>query len=286
MKTRKDFMTIKTSRSFIPISLLALVIALATAPCMKAAETVFGVSDQLNEIVSFDVAAPGTLLSAHNISGLQTGEQIRGIDFVGGTLYGLGDGSHLYAINPNTGAATQVGAGTFSPALNGIDYGFNAGVSQLYVSSELGQNLTINPQTGVATAGPNYTAGASLDALAYNYVNGNFFGISAANHNLSSVNPVTGGVTLIGATGVSFSDRIGFDISPITDTAYFSGTVGGQTEFFTVNLSTGALTLVGDVGTPGELTSGLDSIAVVPEPGTAALLAVGGLLFGLLRRKK
>jgi hypothetical protein len=274
MKTRKDFMTIKTSRSFIPISLLALVIALATAPCMKAAETVFGVSDQLNEIVSFDVAAPGTLLSAHNISGLQTGEQIRGIDFVGGTLYGLGDGSHLYAINPNTGAATQVGAGTFSPALNGIDYGFNAGVSQLYVSSDLGQNLTINPQTGVATA------------LAYNYVNGNFFGISAANHNLSSVNPVTGGVTLIGATGVSFSDRIGFDISPITDTAYFSGTVGGQTEFFTVNLSTGALTLVGDVGTPGELTSGLDSIAVVPEPGTAALLAVGGLLFGLLRRKK
>jgi hypothetical protein len=105
---------------------------------------------------------------------------------------------------------------------------------------------------------------------------------------LYQVNPATGATTLIGPTGVGFVDRIGFDISGVTDTPYFSGTVGGQTEFFTVNLATGAMTLVGDVGTPGEFSSGLDSIAVasVPEPGTVALVAVGGLLFGLLRRKK
>jgi hypothetical protein len=102
------------------------------------------------------------------------------------------------------------------------------------------------------------------------------------------VNPVTGATTLIGPTGVAFVDRVGFDISGATGTPYFSGTVGGQTEFFTVNLATGGMTLVGDVGTPGEFSSGLDSIAVaqVPEPSTVALLGVGGLLFGLLRRKK
>jgi len=271
-------------------STFAWVIVLAAAPGITAnAELVYGVSDQLGELVSFDSATPGNLLSAHALTGMVSGEQIRGIDQIGGTLYGLGDQNHLYTINPNTGSVTMVGSG-FTPVLNGVDFGFNAGTSQLYVSSDLGQNLTINPATGTATAGPNYSgATSSLDSLAYNYVNGNFYAVSASTQDLYLVNPTTGAVTLIGATGVAFVDRIGLDISGATDIAYFSGTVSGQTEFFTVNLATGAMTLVGDVGTPGEFSSGLDSIAVagtVPEPGTVALLAVGGLLFGLLRRKK
>ena len=266
-------------------SMIALAAALAVASGSKAnAELVYGVSDQLDELVSFDSSSPGTLLTANSITGLSSGEEIRGIDWIGGTLYGLGNQSHLYTINPATGAATQVGA-VFSPVLNGIDFGFNAGTSQLYVSSDLGQNLTINPITGAATAGPNYS-GAVLDSLAYDYSSSGFYGISAASHDLYSVNPATGATSLIGPTGVSFVDRIGFDISPLSNNAFFSGTVAGQTEFFDVNLATGALTLIGDVGTPGELTSGLDSIAVAPEPTTIALVAIGGLMLVSLRRKK
>jgi hypothetical protein len=264
---------------------LSLIIGLSAAFAQRAnADLIYGVSDQLNELVSFDSSSPGTLLGVRAITGLASGEQLRGIDFINGTLYGLGDESHLYTINPNTAAVTLVGS-AFSPTLDGVDFGFNAGTSQLYVSSDLGQNLTIDPTTGVATAGPNYT-GATLDALAYNYLTTGFYGISADTQDLYSVNPTTGATSLIGPSGVSFVDRIGFDISP-TGSAYFSGTVGGQTEFFDVNLSTGAFTLVGDVGTPGEFSSGLDSIAVVPEPASAGLLAAGGgLMLFLLRRKK
>jgi hypothetical protein len=277
---------IQAMRTNVIRSVIALTAALAVASGSKAnAELVYGVSDQLDELVSFDSATPGTLLSAHSITGMQSGEQMRGIDWISGTLYGLGDQSHLYTINTLTGAATLVGAGAFSPVLNGIDFGFNAGISQLYVSSDLGQNLTLNPITGVATAGVNYT-GTGVDAMTYDYLSTSFYGISAATHDLYGVNPVTGATSLIGATGVSFADRIGFDISPITDNAFFSGTVGGQTEFFSVNLATGALSLIGNIGTPGELTSGLDSIAVVPEPATVALSAIGGLMLVLFRRKK
>jgi hypothetical protein len=280
-------MKIQIMRTNLARSAIALAAVLTVASGIQAnAELVYGVSDQLDELISFDSASPGTLLSAVSITGLQNGEEIRGIDWIGNTLYGLGNQNHLYTINTATGAATQVGVGTFSPILNGIDFGFNAGISQLYVSSDLGQNLTINPITGAATAGPNYT-GAIIDAMAYDYLNGDFYGISADTHDLYYMNPATGGTSLIGATGVGFVDRIGFDISPITDNAYFSGTVGGQAEFFSVDLSTGALDLIGDVGTPGELTSGLDSIAIVPEPATAVLSAIGGgLMLGFFRRKK
>ena len=130
----------------------------------------------------------------------------------------------------------------------------------------------------------------TLFRSAYNFVNTSFYGISAVNQSLYFVNPVTGATVLVGPTGVAFLDRVGFDISGATDTPYFSGTVGGQTDFYTVNLFTGAMTLVGTVGTPGEFSSGLDSIAVgtaVPEPTSLALAAIGGgaMLF-LMRRKK
>ena len=253
-------------------SVLALAAGLTTVSGNKAnADSVYGVSDQLNLLVSFNSATPGTLLTANYISGLQNGEQIRGIDWISGTLYGLGDQSHLYTINPLTGAATLVGTGAFSPILNGIDFGFNAGTSQLYVSSDLGQNLTLNPMTAVATAGANYT-GASIDAMAYDYFTGSFYGISAANHDLYSMNPVTGGTSLIGATGVGFSDRIGFDISPATDRPISREQLVGRPSSSASTCPRARLSLIGDVGTPGELTSGLDSIAIVPEPATAALM--------------
>jgi hypothetical protein len=126
--------------------------------------------------------------------------------------------------------------------------------------------------------------------MAYDYANGLFYGISASSHNLYQMNPVTGATSLVGPTGINFADRIGFDISPNAgNTAYFSATVSGQTEFFTDNLATGDLTEVGTIGNPGELTAGLEGIAVaaVPEPGTMSLLVVGGVsLLGFLRRRK
>ncbi|MFZ0826556.1 MAG: DUF4394 domain-containing protein [Verrucomicrobiia bacterium] len=256
-------------RPFRNKGILALVVSLLAAAGIQAnaanTELVYGVSDELGELVSFNITTPGILLTAHALTGMISGEQIRGINVIGSTLYGLGDQNHLYAINPATGSCTLVGSG-FTPVLNGVDFGLGASTNQLYVSSDLGQNLSINPTNGTATVGPNYT-GAVIDAMAYNYVNAQFYGLSAASHDLYLMNPVTGATTLIGPTGVNFSDRIGFAISSVSGTAYFSGSVSGQTEFFIVNLATGALTLVGDVGTPGEFSSGLNSIAV-----TAAVL--------------
>jgi hypothetical protein len=274
--------------------LLGLAAVLAASTGVKAIaqpEFIYGVSDELNLLVGFSSTAPGTLGSAVSLTGLAPGEQIRAIDYIGVTLYGLGSEGHLYTVNPNTGAATAVGS-TFSVPLNGVNFGIAeaSATGPLYVASDLGQNLRVNPTTGVATVLPGYT-GATLDTLSYNHINNTYLGVSAVTHDLYSVNPVTGAETLIGATGVNFLDRIGLTVSLDLPAAYFSGTIGGQTGFYDLNPLTGALAFVGDIGAPGEFTAGLDSITatgiiLIPEPAAEVLLAVGGgfSLF-LLRRK-
>ena len=278
-------MKIQTMRVIPAGNVLAVAVALAVASGIAAnAEVVYGVSDQLDELVSFDSASPGTLLSAHSITGLQSGEEVRGIDWIGGTLYGLGNQSHFYTINPYR--RCHAGRHCVQPGFERHRLWLQCRIKPALCVQRLWTNLTINPITGAATAGPNYT-GAGIDAMAYDYSNGGFYGISADTHDLYDMNPATGGTSLIGPTGVDFADRIGFDISPVTDNAFFSGTVDGQTGFYSVDLVTGALDFIGDIGTPGELTSGLDSIAIVPEPATAAMFAMGGgFMLALFHRKK
>jgi hypothetical protein len=276
----------------IPTLLGSLAVLAASAGLnANAQELIYGVSDDLNLLVSFSSATPGTLRGAVTFTGLASGEQIRAIDYIGTTLYGLGSESHLYTINTTTGAVTPVGS-AFSPVLSGVNFGLAAATTAgpLYVASDLGQNLGLNPTTGVATAGPSYT-GAALDTIAYDHINNSYLGISAVTHNLYTVVPTTGAETLIGATGVNFLDRIGLSVSPTLNAAYFSGTIGTQSGFYSINPSTGALSFIGNVGTPGEFMSGLDSITdtgiiVVPEPASAALLAIGGGFSLLLLRRK
>lgn len=254
--------------------------------CPAQADIVYGVSAGTGQLFSFNSAAPGTLDSAVTLTGMANGEQISTIDIVSGVLYGLGDESHLYTINPSSGACSLVGSGAFSPVLNGVDFGLTAGPGLFYVSSDLGQNLSLSI-AGIATASPNYT-GVSLTSLAYDPVNAFLYGISASSHDLYSLNPSTGGATLIGSIGLNFTD-LGFTISSSGD-AYVAGNLGNQTALFSVNLSSGALTTMGDIGLPGQLNDGLTGIAVapitVPEPGIAGLAALGSGFLLLAYRKR
>jgi hypothetical protein len=279
-------MKIEAVGTFLSRTAFSLGLALASAVSLNAnAELAYGVSDAQNLLISFNTTSPTNILSAHSISGLQSGEQIRGIDFIGNTMYGLGSGSHLYTLNPTTGAATQVGSGQFSPLLNGINFGFNAAGNVFYVASDSGQNLILTTFP-LGAAGPNYTAGSSIDGMAYDHVTGAFYGISGVTHNWLGLNPTNGNVTVIGATGANFGQRLALDLAPTTDIAYLAATVGGQAGLYTVDKATGALTLINSIGAPGVFTSGLDALTIVPEPNSVALFAVGGALVALLFRKR
>jgi hypothetical protein len=229
------------------------------------AATLFGVNTS-NELVRFNSATPGTITTVGAITGLQAGENVVGIDFrpATGQLYALGSNSRLYIVNRMTGAASFVA--TLSTPLNGTSFGvdFNPVPDRLRVVSNTGQNLRINVNDG-ATIVDSAINGAttSVEAAAYtNSFNGatatTLYDISATADALYIQNPPNNGTTiLVGNLGVNVTDINGFDIATGDNAAYAVMTVGGVTGLYTINLTSGAATMVGTVGTGATSLRGL-----------------------------
>lgn len=248
---------------FVAVSFLFL---LSIADGANAA-TVFGVTTT-NQLVRFDTATPGTVVTVGAITGLQVSENILGIDFrpATGQIYALGSTSRLYIINRGTAIATQVGAaGAFT--LSGTDFGFdfNPVPDRIRVVSNTGQNIRLNPNDGTlaATDTPLNPGTSNVSSAAYT----NSFGgatsttlyvidTTADTLNLQgSINgtptsPNTGTLTTVGALGFDVGTNNGFDIQSGSNIAYAALQVTGEltSKFFRINLTTGAATLVGSIG--------------------------------------
>ena len=284
----------------IPVSLTSCLLwfALVVAPHPAQAELLTGLTTT-NVLETFDSAAPGTIVTSVGVTGLQAGETILGIDLrpATGGLYALGSTSRLYLINPTTGTATQVGsAGAFTLSGTAFGFDFNPTVDRIRVTSDAGQNLRLNPNDGTLTAtdtalayaagDPN--AGATVRIVGSAYTNNVAGAISttlfAIDSNLNilatqgspTISPNTGQLFTRGGLGFDTSDLVGFDISGLSGVAFASLTAPGAagSQLFTIDLTTGAGTLVGTIGGGVPLT-GLASAVGVPEPGTLLLSVVG-----------
>jgi hypothetical protein len=116
------------------------------------------------------------------------------------------------------------------------------------------------------------------------------YGIDAAAGTLlTAADPNTGQYTTIGSLGLgtALANTVGFDIVTVggMNMAFLQAAMGsGVSRLYTVNLSTGAATLVGNIGGARQL-EGL-AVSTVPEPGTWALLATGLLGLGAVARRR
>ena len=244
-----------------------------------------------NHLVSFRAGAPGTPITDVLVSG----ESLVGLDVRPATseLFALGSSGRVYVVDPTTAALTGT-TGTV-PTLNGTAFGldFNPSVDRIRVVSDAEQNLRLNPTTG-AVAGTDtalaYVAGdanvgtnPNVVAAAYtNNVAGSgsagtdLFGIDSGTDVLvrqgnaaTGVSPNTGQLSTIGALGVDTSAVAGLDIDAAGNTAYAVLTVGGVPNFYTINLTTGAATLV------GAALTGLTDVTTATPRLRAAAVSVG-----------
>lgn len=222
-----------------------------------------------------------------------TGVPLTGLDFrpATGMLYGH-DGRDLYVLDLATGVATRTAVGSASIAGNG-GFDFNPTVDRIRIVAPEGTNLRVNPVTGEAIVDGAYRyalgdvagdARPSFSGMAYTNSDADpatgttLFGIDAVRGSLVRVAMPNGGdVVTVGTLGLAPGAVVtAFDILTMggMNIAYVTATTGATTSrLYTVDLATGAATLLGDIGA-GRPIAAL-AVTAVPEPTTTLLLAAG-----------
>ena len=269
------------------------------------AETIYALSYGGNtpaSLFSFDSAAPGVITTPRPITGLAGRPYDLAVRPSDGQLY-TEVGSYVYRIDPATAQATLLFE---SPALR-----YNTGNSAIAFNPVTGLlrvigtpvdspplSFRVNVDTGAViqdgqSTGPrglaytNAYAGANTTTL---------YGLSG--DYLLMANPANESrFTAVGQLGVPTSPLSGLSISGLTGTAYASFAIQGggrpnpySSQFYTVDLSTGAGTLVGTMGDSTLFVGAIAApvgplqVAPVPEPTSWALLGAGLLLGGVFRR--
>jgi Domain of unknown function (DUF4394) len=237
-------------------------------------------------LVSFATNAPGTLLSDAPLTGFASGEFLLGIDFrpATGELYGLvfvnSINGRLVKIDKSTGTITSVG--TSALTISGSYYGmsFTPTVDRIRIVSNFDLNIRVNPATGVLsgtdtalafaagdvnTINPSVTHVAHTNAYA-GATTSTTYGIDAATNSLVRIggvdglpSPNTGQLTTIGSLGTTASLAGGFDTEPTSNIGY--AVLGSPSVLYTINLTTGAATAIGAVGSSPR---NIDGIAIAP----------------------
>jgi hypothetical protein len=231
-----------------------------------SANFLFYVLTDNNQLLKLNTQNPGVTLGTTTITGLGTNERLVSIDFrpATGQLYGVSNGSRIYAINLNSGVATAIGSAPFSPAINGdvVGFDFNPTVDRIRLVTNRGQNLRLHPETGATAAIDGAINGANVAISGVAYTN-NRAGVTTTT--LYDIDPITdklyrqdppnnGTLVEVGSLGVDIAGAGSFDIAP--DGSAVAALINGVTQgFYQINLATGQAERLGDL--PGFSIVGL-----------------------------
>ena len=230
----------------------------------RSVEVVGLTSDQ--RLICFRSDKPERARTIAAVRGLQGDTRLVGIDVrpANAQLYGLGDQGGIYTLDAGSAAATKV-AQTSLP-LRGTSFGvdFNPAADRLRVTSDVGQNLRINVDGGVAIADGDlaYTPGTpALGVTGAAYTNNDadantgttLFDIDSTLDQVAIQSPPNAGsLVATGKLGVDTGTDLAVDIistirrgTTVANTAYAALSTSGGSTFHEVDLLTGRATPTG-----------------------------------------
>lgn len=269
--------------------------------CAPANTVIWAYNFDNDHLVRFRASNPGTFITDIALTGLAADEFLAGIDYrpVNGTIYGIvtntpATRTRVVAINASTGELTPIGPQT-APTTDiffGVD--FNPVPDRIRVVGDADTSRRYNPDNGtlagtdtnLAYAPGDPNAGANPNVVHAAYTNSQtgaavttLFAIDSGLDVLVRVggvdgtpSPNTGLLTTLGSLGVNATSFGGFDIQPFTNIAYAALRVGGVSQLYSINLTTGAATLVGPIGGATVIVDGL----TISPCATAAGVEVSG----------
>jgi hypothetical protein len=261
---------------------IASVLAFVTVPAVAVPLAAIAGPDT---IVTFDSASPGTIRNTIAVTGLQAGESLVAIDLrpLNGILYAVTDLERVFIIESCSGVAIPTGASFVNPLLGTIfAMDFNPSVDRLRIVTDAEENFRFNPITATVVDGNGGTVPIDYDtplspagtvvAAAYDRNDNDgttattMFVIDAASDQLlrqggvdGTPSPNLGVLTVIGPLGVNANTAAGFEIVGASQ-AFAMLNVGGFSRLYSINLATGAATLVGTIGANG--LRGLSAISL------------------------
>lgn len=235
-----------------------------------------------NSLISFDAAKPEIIRTLVAVTGVAMGQVLVGLDFrpATGELFALGYNSatgeaRLYTTNVTSGVATAVGTSTITLAtgLGKVGFDFNPVVDRIRVTGSNNANYRLNPITGAlaatdmnlafAATDVNANANPSIGTVAYT---NSFAGTTATmlfnyddslNVFTTQAPPNNGTLNTVGNSGlvqnladVTSDLDIFYDATTGQNRAYFVANTGTSItdNLYSVNLTTGATTLIGKIG--------------------------------------
>ncbi len=201
--------------------------------------------DAINgSMVTFNLDTPGTL----NVLGPENTDFMASADIVNGVYYGCVYGGKLVSMDTATGTFTTIGT---TADVSGMAYDFTT--STMYGIGFDGTLYTIDLTTGATTVAA--SSQANLINLGCDN-SGNLFAVDISANNFGSINKTTGAWTVIAPVGFDAAYAQDMTCDHSTNTMYwaaYNNTLGAG-QLYIVDVTTGALTLVGNFQGNTELT--------------------------------
>ena len=301
---------VKRARSLVSQFARCAIVAASFFAAKANAETIYGVT-VFRDLVTFDSANPGTILTTKPITGLTSQDQfesVRKIDFrpATGQLYAVGNAPggiyRLYTIDINNGKATRIGAPQLlNPISGSFGFNFEPLFDQIRIVTDDDQNLGYDPSTAalVATGSPlayvsgdvNFGVNPTIVTASFTTANSNGFmwsidralGVFAYTFQ-DEVNQGklrTGPGNAVGIPLPNYIDGVNLEISQETQRLYvaLSDPGTGHTNLYEFKNDNSGLILLGEVGS-GLILNSIAITLPVSAPTGASLPATTFLVNG------